>query len=239
MPSSPDTVAWELTELRGSSLPAPPVAVFSASTLASSPPVFEVSPTAGIPEDLLASARAAAQAAGYAAGWAGGIQAARVVADAEAHAARADTERVAADRRDRLAQAFTALDTTVTELERRAMPAAEQLEDLIVTSALAIAEELVGHSLRDDPSRAPDALARALALAPSGTDLTVRVSAADYAALTADGKQIPTPQGLSRVITLLADETLDPGDAVATSGATEIDARVAAGLDRVRAVLSR
>lgn len=249
MPSSPDSTAWplhelhELRELRGAGVPVPPVARFSAAEgTAAEPQLFEVSSSAGVPDSVLAPARAAAQAAGYAAGWASGIQAARVVADAEAHAARAETQRSAIARRAQLQQAFTALDQAAATFERRAVPTAEQVEALIVSSALAIAEQLVGHSLRNDPDRAPAALARALQLAPAGEAVTVRISPVDHAVLTADGTEraeAAVPDAAGRAVTLVADETLQPGDAVATSGATVIDARVAAGLERVRAVLSR
>jgi flagellar assembly protein FliH len=70
----------------------------------------------------------------------------------------------------------------------------------------------------------------------------VRMSPADYAALTADGTERAegAPRDAAgRAVTLVVDETLQPGDAVATSGATVIDARIATGLERVRAVLSR
>jgi flagellar assembly protein FliH len=239
MPSSPEAATWQLHELRGSVPPAAPVATFApAAATSTRPPVFEVSPTAGVPDDLLAEARLAARAAGYAAGWASGIQAARVVADAEAHAARAETERVGFERRERLQQAFTALDDAARALERRAVPAAEELEELIITSALAIAEQLVGHSLRNDPDRAPAALARALSLAPAGEALTVRVCAADYAVLSAGGADKPVA-GTERAIELVADDALQPGDAVVSTGATVVDARVSAGLTRVREVLAR
>ncbi|MDT4943600.1 MAG: flagellar assembly protein FliH [Pseudonocardiales bacterium] len=239
MPSSPEAATWQLRELRGSVPPAPSVATFApAGPTITRPPVFEVSSTSGVPDDLLTEARLAAQAAGYAAGWASGIRAARVVADAEAHAARAETECVAVERRERLRQAFTALDDATRALEHRAVPAADELEELIITSALTIAEQLVGHSLRNDPDRAPAALARALSLAPAGEALTVRISAADYAVLSAGGADAPVA-GTERAIELVADETLRPGDAVVSTGATVVDARVSAGLARVREVLAR
>ena len=48
-------------------------------------------------------------------------------------------------------------------LQSRAVPAAEQIEELIVSSALAIAEALVGRVLRDDAERGHAALTRVLA----------------------------------------------------------------------------
>ncbi|MGH8962272.1 MAG: FliH/SctL family protein [Jatrophihabitantaceae bacterium] len=195
-----------------------------------------MSPSAGVPAELLAPARAAAQAAGYAAGWASGIRAARLVADAESHVASAHSARVATERNEQVRQALTAMQQAADVLESRAVPAAEQIEELIVSSALAIAEALVGRVQRDDAERGHAALTRALALAPANEAVVVALSPADYAALDA---QSVVPQGISRSVSLVEDASLAPGDAVATSGTTSIDARLSTGLARVREVLAR
>lgn len=236
MPSSPepefDATAWRLEELRpgGVALRHPPGAQPVAA------PLFEVACDAGVPDELLAEARAAAQAAGYAAGWANGIQAARLVADAEARAARAERERVEAARREQVQRSIRALDAAAATLEQRAVPAAEQLEELIVEAAFAIAEALVGRALEDEQTRGMAAVRRALALAPIGEEVTVRVSPADHAVLTADGAE-PVSGIANRIVYLVADSDLAPGDAIASCGATTVDARLAAGLQRVREVL--
>lgn len=233
---------WELADLSAgvTRRPVAPV-TFSAAAVdvPAAPPVFEISRSAGIPDDLVAEARRGAQAAGYAAGWASGIQAARVVADAEAQTRRAEDERLAAERRARLQQAFTALDRAAEGLEARAVPAAEQIEDLIVGSALAIAEELVGQVLRDEQVRSQAALRRALSLAPADEPLTVRVHPADLAALAGDDGELSPAAGVTRPLQLVADPSLQPGDAVASCAATEVDARLSAGLARVREALRR
>lgn len=242
MPSSREPVvvtpdrAWTLVELRdGGPAPAPAPAAFErAAEHRPRPAVFEVSPVSGIPDELLAPARRAAQSAGYAAGWASGVRAARAITDAEAHRAATDREHAASVQAHAVARAVTALDFAAVALERQAVPAAEQLEELIISSALAIAEALVGQVLRNDAVRSQAALSRALALAPVGEDVTVALSPADYAVLAADTL---ASKGSSRTIAFCEDATLAPGDAVASCGATRIDARLAAGLDRVREVL--
>jgi flagellar assembly protein FliH len=196
-------------------------------------PVFELGATAGVPEELLAPARAAAQAAGYAAGWAHGARAARLVSDAEAHVAATNRERAEERRGADVRRAIAALDSAATALEQRSAPSAHQIEDLIVSSALSIAEALIGVPLRDDAVRGEAALKRALALAPVGEDVVVSLNPDDLAVV--DGN---APDDLSRSITLVADASLAPGDATATCGATVIDARLSTGLDRVRAVLA-
>ncbi len=196
-------------------------------------PVFQLAADSGIPEEVLAPARAAAQAAGYAAGWSHGARAARLVSDAEFHAAEAHRRQAAAQQAADVRRAIGALDVAAGELELRSVPAAQEIEDLIVSAALTIAEALIGTSLRDDETRGRAALMRALALAPAGEDVVVAVSPDDFAVL--DGK---AELDLTRTITLVVDPSLSPGDATATCGATAIDARLSAGLARVREVLA-
>jgi flagellar assembly protein FliH len=196
--------------------------------------VFELGPAGGVPEELLAPARAAAQAAGYAAGWAHGARAARLVSDAEAHVAAANRERAEERRSADVRRAIAGLDSAATALEQRSVPSAHEIEDLIVSSALSIAEALIGVSLEDDAVRGRAALKRALALAPVGEDVTVALSPDDFAVV--DGNAADTD--LTRKITLVEDASLAPGDATATCGATVIDARLSTGLARVRSVLT-
>jgi flagellar assembly protein FliH len=248
MPSSPETHTardetppWQLAQLRPASVPAAPSVQFTAApgALPERPPMFEVSASAGVPDALLRQARAGAQAAGYAQGWAAGIRGARVVADAEAHAARAQLQRAAADRAARVQQAVAALDRAAGHLEQQAVPGTAQLESVIIESAFAIAEALVGCTLREDATRGSAALRRALSLAPAGEPVTVSVSSADYALLTADGADCLDRPGDARVVTIVEDAALAPGDATARSGATTVDARLTAALERVREVLGR
>lgn len=241
MPSSPELAQplqlADLAELRAGDVPPPAAAVAfvpDAAPTEAPAAVFEIAPRAGVPDELLAPARAAAQAAGYAAGWASGIRAARLVADAEAHVAAAERDRASATRRAAFAQAVTAIDRAAAALEQRAVPAAEQIEQLILSSAFAIAETLVGRTLADAQLRSNAAVARALSLAPVDEDVTVTLHPADLAALGAAGT---TRTEGGRAISFAADDTLAPGDAQARSGATSIDARLGAALERVREVL--
>jgi flagellar assembly protein FliH len=246
MPLSPEVIApsaslMQLAELGNTELSVTEVrsAVSANSRTAALAPLFEIAQSSGIPEGVLAPARDAAQAAGYTAGWASGARAARAVADTAAGASRTESERLSALLRDRLHATFAAIDKAADALEQRAVPAAEQLEDVIVSAALAIAEQLVGHSLRNDPDRAPATLARVLALVPANEDVAIRLSAEDHAILTADDPDSLEPSGAVRSIRLVQDASLQPGDAIATSGATVIDARISVGLARVREVLAR
>jgi len=92
---------------------------------------------------------------------------------------------------------------------------------------------VVGAGLADDELRGRAALRRALALAPRDLPVVVRLNPADLAALGEAAETVDSS------VTLVADPTLAPGDAWATSAATRIDARIRAGLERVRKHLVR
>jgi flagellar assembly protein FliH len=62
-------------------------------------------------------------------------------------------------------------------------------------------------------------------------------SSADNACAATDMTPLRRSRGL-RTVTIVADESLTPGDAVATCGATTIDARLSAAIERVRRVLA-
>jgi flagellar assembly protein FliH len=222
MSSSPE--AWEPADLRVVRVPEP-----AGPAL----PLFEVGTSVGVPDTLLAQARAAANAAGYAAGWAHGMRMAEQRAAAAAERSRAEAEQAHADQRAAVARGLAALHAAADALERQAVPGAEQLEALLLEAGHGIAEALVGHALRDDETRAPAALARVLALAPAGEPVTVRLSPADHAIVAAHF--VPA----DRAVTIVADPELEPGDAVAVSGATEVESRIRAGLHRIREALGQ
>jgi flagellar assembly protein FliH len=199
-------------------------------------PVFEVTGPAAVPAALLELARADATAAGYSAGWAQGVSEAREQMAAQVAASRDRAHEFDMERAEALHKALHALDFAAAELEQRAVRSAEQSEDVLLDMAVEIAEALLQRDLRMGDTGS-DALARVLALAPVDEPITVRLSPADHAAVTADGM---SPQSDSRrEIVLVADPELQPGDAMAISGASLIDGRLREGLARVRAVLSR
>jgi flagellar assembly protein FliH len=200
------------------------------------PPIFELKEDFQIPAEILEEARAAAHAVGYAEGWASGLRESRDSTREERRAAAAEYKRVAAERRERTAQAVVAIDLAASRLEGRALKTAEEMETAIIESAFSIAEALIGAHLRDDEARGAGALRRALALAPVGERVTVAVSPADHAILTSNGT-VALPECENRVIDLIADEGLEPGDAVATWNSTSLDARLSKALTRVRRVL--
>jgi flagellar assembly protein FliH len=210
-----------------------PVSAAAPSPAEAPATLFEVSPNAGIPDAVLAPARLAAESAGYVAGWNSGRDAGLLAVEAEAALQREAAAHEARLARAEFERAIQAVRDAAQSLEQRAVPSADEVEELILATAFQVAEAVVGASLADDHLRGRAALRRALALAPVDVPVVVRLNPADLAALG------DAAQGVDASVTLVADATLAPGDAWATSAATRIDARIKAGLDRVRKHLLR
>jgi flagellar assembly protein FliH len=191
----------------------------------------------GLGTPISAQLRAEAQAAGYAAGWAQGRREAEAAAQVERQRLAAEAERIAELQAERLAQGLAAIAGAAAQLERRMVPLATDMEEAVVRLGFGVAEAIIGRelSITEDPGR--EAVARALALAPGGRPVTVRIHPADHAALAGPDAGTFTITIDGRPVTVQADPGLHPGDAIADCDATTVDARIAEGLDRVREVL--
>jgi flagellar assembly protein FliH len=115
----------------------------------------------------------------------------------------------------------------------RETTARHAIENDVVAAAVRIAEQLVGHELAHSDTRAHDAMARALQLAPDRGLVTARLNPADIAVIAETGELLT-----GRALELVADPSLAPGDCVVDVGACRIDARIDAAFDRMREVLS-
>ncbi|MET7420646.1 FliH/SctL family protein [Dactylosporangium sp. NPDC005555] len=186
------------------------------------------------PPELVAKVRADAEAAGYAAGWAQGVQEARIGAEAQAAHVAADAAEAAETHRHRIATTLRAIGAAADGLERRVVPAAQDIEDQIVATAFALAEAVLGRELRTATEPGREALARALALVPGTSPVTVRLNPADRLTI---GQTELVMDG--RTVSLVDDPGLGPGDALALCDATKVDARLGPALDRVREVLEQ
>lgn len=182
--------------------------------------------------DLLAErARSAARAQGYTVGWAQGRRAAAVEAEAAARVA-GDRARDADERReaehraavDGLVQAAAGLHAAVSAICDRV---AEQASGL----ALAVTRELLGHELAVLADPGVEVVRRALAAAPPGPSVSVRLhpslvgtrAVSDLAALG---------------VAVVGDPDLDLADAIVESDETVVDLRVSTALDRLAEVLA-
>ncbi len=103
----------------------------------------------------------------------------------------------------------------------------------MVAAAMQIAEVIVGHVLADPDGRGRDAIARALALAPVHGDVTARLHPADIAVLGDPDDLAP-----GRVLVIVPDPSLSPGDCVVDVASCRVDARVSAAIERAREVLA-
>ncbi|WP_330186215.1 FliH/SctL family protein [Dactylosporangium sp. AC04546] len=187
-----------------------------------------------LPPELVAQVRAEAEAVGYADGWAQGMREAQASADEEADRVAAEMAAMADMHRRRVERALQAVGAAAAELERRMVPAAQDVEEQIVATAFALAEAVLGRELRTTTEPGREALARVLALAPSGSPVTVRLNPDDRRTI---GQRELVLDG--RTVSIVEDAGLQPGDAIAICAATTIDARLGPALERVREVLEQ
>jgi flagellar assembly protein FliH len=191
-----------------------------------------------VPPDSESVERAKEQGrtAGYAAGWAQGQREAAQVVDAATERSRA-AEVVHEQRRAAaLAQALNALGRAVTELETQLMPTFTELQEVLIAHAFELAEAIIGRSLEDPQGRGVDALRRAMAAAPDAGHLTVTLHPDDFATLVGSAGDTDFEYE-GRRISLRPDASLTPGDAIAETGMSTVDATVAAAVARARDAL--
>ena len=225
MNTSPD---WTGTEavLRGAGAAAVSAAHFDADLTAAASPI---STRKG------EQAWTAARTAGYAEGWAQGLRAARVAAQAEHDQIAAARRAEDCEREALVLRAVDGLGRAADDLAARTVPAVEAIEDLVLRTAVDLAEALLGHELSAGVGRDTHTLRRAVSAAPGAGPVTVRLHPDDYRTLTEvvgvsgefDGRQVA----------LARDAALRPGDAVAETGATTVDATLSGALMRMKGVL--
>ena len=215
----------------------PPVlrgSVAESATAAS----FGVDLRRGIPMDSEPVERAKQQArtAGYAEGWAQGQRAAALEAEVVAEQARAvehahDQRRAAA-----LAQSVNALGRAVTNLETQLMPTLHELQEAVLAHAFELAEAIVGRAMDDADGRAAAALRRAMNAAPDQGDIVVSLHPDDFRGLVGTATDADYNYE-GRPVHLRPDPGLRPGDAVAETGTTTVDASIAAAVARAKEAL--
>lgn len=199
---------------------------------------FGVDLRRGVPLDSAPVERAKEQArtAGYAEGWAQGQRAAALEAQSQA-------ERVAAAQREHdqrraaaLAQAVNALGRAVTGLETQLMPTLHELQEAVLAHAFELAEAIVGRAMDDADGRAAAALRRAMSAVAEQGEISVGLSPEDFRTLVGDATDGDyTFEG--RPVRLRPEPGLRPGDAVAETGTTTVDASIAAAVARAKEAL--
>ena len=168
--------------------------------------------------ELVESARQEGYTAGFEEGYAAGYT--HGIDDARRHV-------------ELLGQLVQKLGREAEALAARQATSALDIEDQVVAAALRIAEVLVGHELAQPDDHGRDAIARALALAPVHGDVTVRLHPADIAVMGDPAELAP-----GRVLVIVADPSLNPGDCIVDVAACRIDARVGAAIERAHEVMT-
>lgn len=174
----------------------------------------------------------AARAQGYATGWAEGRRVALARAADEAKAVRRAAEEAEARREAEHRDALAALDAAVAQVGVRLAEAVDALAGQTVHVALELTEAILGREVATAADPGGDALRRAMSLVAPQVAVTVRIHPKDRATLDPDALGDST-------VTVLDDPTLEPGDAIAETEDTLVDATIRAALDRVREVLTR
>ena len=180
-------------------------------------------------------AKEQARTAGYAEGWAQGQRAAALEAAEAADRARALEQAHEQRRTAALAQAVNALGRAVTGLETQLMPTLQELQEAVLRHAFELAEAIIGRAVDDPEGRGADALRRAMAAAPEQGGVVVSLHPDDYRTLVGtDGGEFNYG---GRPVHLRPDPSLRPGDAIAETGSTTVDASLAAAIARAREAL--
>ncbi|WP_026421631.1 FliH/SctL family protein [Actinokineospora inagensis] len=177
--------------------------------------------------------RAGAHAEGYATGWAQGMREAREATSAARARAKAELDRLLAERAQRAAAALGAVHAAADQVLATTVSRAEDLATEVLSAAVELAEAMLGAQLSVAVTESAKAgLDRAIGGLPATASVTVRVNPADHAELVADGDPAP-----GRPVTLVADPSVARGDAIAQTSVTTVDATLGAAIARVRAEL--
>lgn len=179
--------------------------------------------------------RERARAAGYAIGYAAGVREAARQAGHERVRAAEQTAADDARRREEHRELVDALGRAAAAARARTAPVLADAEATLVAAAVELAQAVLRHELADGPRSARAALARALDVPGAGDVHAVRMHPRDAAIIqaAAAAADVALPDGVA----VVADPTLDLGDAVSEHVDGYLDARVSTALARALAAL--
>ncbi|WP_448614126.1 FliH/SctL family protein [Modestobacter sp. URMC 112] len=182
--------------------------------------------------EQLEQLRELARRDGWAIGHAEGITAAADVVAAAERAAEVRLAEAQARWERRLATATAALGSAAAQLEAAAAPVAEELRESVLDAVLTLVGDVLGRELLLATAPGLDALRRALTLCPDDVPVVVRLHPDDLA-------EVPRAElhALPASVSVVGDPEVERAGAIATAGATRVDAQLTAALARVRAVL--
>ena len=206
----------------------------TTSSAAAAAPAFAPAafPLVGDPED----ARAQAEARGYSAGYAAGMRQARAELERRAAALDEQTATALQQSRAQVRAGLDRLERAHEAVRTMAVPVIAEAQTCLAAAAIDLAEAILQRELATGRDTPTDALHRVLTRVDPGLVVSIRMHPADITALdSADALDIfhAEAQGLR----LVADETLEPGDAVAELPDGLLDARIGSALERARRAL--
>ena len=167
----------------------------------------------------------AATAEGYREGYQQGLGQGRAEGLAAARAA-------GTEQRQRLVAVTEALSRAAEEMNRRDLAAADSIGAQVVDLAFRLAEAVLARELAVAASPGRDAIARALAFAPTGHEAVVRLHP-DDALMVGDLGSLDA----GRHVTVVSDAVVERGGCVLETSDARVDAQLGAALARARAVL--
>lgn len=167
---------------------------------------------------------------GHAAGYAAGRKKAAAELAELRELAFAEAERARELARAEVRDALDALALAAADYRARQIPVLQSVDASIAAAALELAETIVGRELATGDGSARAALERA-SVEPVPEGAVVRLNPQDIAVITAEGTPRP---GLE----LVADYSLERGDAVVDLAHGSLDARVSAAVRRARTALT-
>lgn len=170
------------------------------------------------------------QARGYAAGYAAGLRAAaQEVAESETRRGIEHGEMLQRTR-EQVEATTAALDAAAVALDGRTLPVLADAQDTLAEAAVELAEAILGYELEDGEKSARSALDRALTSVGPQAVHTVRLNPEDLSLLQ--------EQGLHRDgVELVADRSVERGDAVGEFPDGYLDARIGTALSRAKTTL--
>ena len=174
-------------------------------------------------------ARAAARAQGYTVGWAQGR---REAAEEATVATQEQSERWARAERERTlehAAAVEALQSAAAQLHAAVSSTVERLEAQGTELAWALTEELVAREV--SVASGADVVRRVLALTPTEPIASVHLAPGHLG-------HPAVADLVARGVRVVADEALEPADAVVQVGEQALDLRVSSAMARVREALA-
>jgi flagellar assembly protein FliH len=173
---------------------------------------------------------AAERARGYAEGYAEGLRRAAATLDttdsARAHLAATSL----ASGEAQVAQALSALGRALSALDARVAPVVQDADDALIAASLDLAEAIIGREVGDTRTAAEDALRRALSRLDGQQAATIALNPADAELLA--GETLPAR------VTLTADRSVGPGDAIVLFDDGWLDARIGTALARAKEIMT-